>query len=146
MKKTTSKKDLKSFLLTKCVGKKNSKSMQHLSLIFDTNTREIRHQIEKIRQQVPLEGGYCLVSHNQGYWVTKDINEIKLFLKRYLGSAAKQFKNARQTIKQLNREEQAQIQAQFVFEEELTDLQKKYAHAIIPTGDKVEKKSKKNNK
>jgi hypothetical protein len=143
MKKTTPKKDLKSFLLTKCVGKKNAKSMLALSLIFDTNTRKIRSEIEEIRQQVPLEGGYCLVSHNQGYWVSNDIEEIKSFLKRYLGAAAKQFKNARQTIKQLNREEQAQIQAQFIFEEELTDLQKKYAHAIIPSGDKVEKKSKK---
>jgi hypothetical protein len=123
MKKTTPKKDLKSFLLTKCVGKKNAKSMLALSLIFDTNTRKIRSEIEEIRQQVPLEGGYCLVSHNQGYWVSNDIEEIKSFLKRYLGAAAKQFKNARQTIKQLNREEQAQIQAQFVFEEELTDLQ-----------------------
>jgi len=143
MKKTTPKKDLKSFLLTKCVGKKNAKSMLALALIFDTNTRQIRSEIEQIRQQVPLEGGYCLVSHNQGYWLSKDIEEIKSFLKRYLGVAAKQFKNARNTIKQLNREEQAQIQAQFIFEEELTDLQKKYAHAIIPAGNKVEKKSKK---
>jgi hypothetical protein len=143
MKKTTPKKDLKSFLLKKCVGKKNAKSMLALALIFDTNTRLIRSEIEQIRQQVPLEGGYCLVSHNQGYWLSKDIEEIKSFLKRYLGGAAKQFKNARNTIKQLNREEQAQIQAQFIFEEELTDLQKKYAHAIIPSGDKVEKKSKK---
>jgi hypothetical protein len=140
MKKIKEKKDLESFLLTKCVGKKKAKSMLALSLIFYTTTRQIRSEIEKIRQKVPLEGGYCLVSHNEGYWVSKDVEEIKSFLKRYLGTAAKQFKNARQTIKQLNREEQAKIQAQFVFEEELTDLQKKFAHAIIPSGDKVERK------
>jgi hypothetical protein len=54
--------------------------------------------------------------------------------------AASQFKTAKQTIKQLNRTEQAEIQAQFDFEvEEETELQRKYKHAIIPSGHKTEK-------
>lgn len=130
---------IKEYLLLNNIGIKKAISMDSLAEVFQTNTRKIRSEIEILRQQVPIEG-FCLVSHNEGYWLTQDTTEIKAFLKRYLGTAASQFKTAKQTIKQLNRTEQAEIQAQFDFEvEEETELQRKYKHAIIPSGHKTEK-------
>jgi len=133
--------EIKEHLLKTCVGIKNAISMESLAFTFNTNTRQIRIEIELLRQQVPLgEDKYFLVSHNEGYWLTKDTKEASQWLNRYLGQAAKQFKNARQTIKQLNREEQAKIQKQFEFDIDETELQAKYKHAIIKAGNKTEKK------
>lgn len=112
------KKDLtqtvKEYLLSHHIGIKKSISMQDLALKCNTNQRMLRKTIEELRQKVPIEG-YCIVSHNNGYWLTKDTNEIQQFLHRYLGTAATQFKVAKQTIKQLNRQEQKKIQLMFEF-------------------------------
>lgn len=132
---------IKEYLLLNNIGIKKAISMDSLAEVFQTNTRQIRSEIEILRQQVPLgEEKYFLVSHNEGYWLTKDTKEASQWLNRYLGQAAKQFKNARKTIQQLDRETKAKIQSQFDFEvEEETELQRKYKHAIIPSGHKTEK-------
>lgn len=96
--------------------KKCAISMQDLALTFNTTTRQIRSIIEEIRtNHIPLDNKYCLVSHNEGYWCSDDEKEIEIFLHRYLGAAKTQFKVAKATIKQLNREKQAKIQSEFDF-------------------------------
>jgi hypothetical protein len=118
MQKHKETSEIKSYLLRNCIGIDKAISMDNLAYYWNTNTRQIRLIIEELREQVPLEGGYSLVALNEGYWLTKDAEEIKKFLKRYLGGAAKKFKTAQATIKQLSRDEQAKIQAQFQFETE----------------------------
>ena len=113
-------KDLKQLLITFLTnyskGKEKSISMERLSYIHNTTTRQIRSVIEDIRtNDIPLNG-YFLVSHNEGYWLTKDEEETEQWLHRYLGTAKTQFKVAKSTIKQLNRERQSKIQSQFNFE------------------------------
>lgn len=121
MSKTTKSKELNQEVINLFLNfhteKKYAISMQDLALAFNTTTRQIRSIIEEIRtNHIPLDNKYCLVSHNEGYWLTCDEKDIEQWLYRYLGTAKTQFSVAKQTIKQLNREKQAKIQGEFSFE------------------------------
>jgi hypothetical protein len=113
-------KDLKEqvieYLTNNCITKSKAISMDLLADIHHISTRAVRSIIEDIRtNDIPLTNGYCLVSHNEGYWLSKDEQDIENWINRYLGTAKTQFKVAKATIKQLNREKQAKIQGEFQF-------------------------------
>jgi hypothetical protein len=130
--------ELKEHLLKHCVGIKNSISMDSIAFIFNTNTRQIRAEIEELRRNNPFGESY-LVSSDLGYWISDDKEEIEKFLHRFLGVAYSMLKTAKPAIKLLNHKKQEEFATLFSVVSE-TDLQEKYKHAILPSGDKIEKK------
>lgn len=107
--------ELLDYLLANCTSKSKSISMGSLSFNLGITERSLRSLIEDIiKKHMPFEG-YCLVSHNEGYWLSKDEQEIEDWLHRYLGVAKTQFAVAKATIKQLNRERQNKVQGEFQF-------------------------------
>lgn len=133
-------KEVKSYLQEHCIDAENAISMQDLANTLECSTRDIRHAIRELRREQLCFGDYVLISnHKDGYWLSKNVEEINLWLKGYMSMALdilKTTQTARKMVKHKMSEEMIHL-FNFQLRE---DLQNKYEHAIIPTGETVEKR------
>jgi hypothetical protein len=100
------KDDLCLLMEAKHVGKNNAVSMGTLSHQLGITERRLRELINEIRQETNRFGEYVLVSNYKiGYWLSDSPEDIKEWLKGYLGLAKTMFKTANAAKKHLKSKE-----------------------------------------
>jgi len=85
-----------------------------LSYYLETTERNVRALVEEIRREGLVED-YCLLSSDDGYYLSADQDEINRFLNAYLAHAFSRIKTANTMKKFLSEQQVKEIQIELEF-------------------------------
>ena len=88
--------------------------MAELAVLCNVSERKLRNLIAEIREN-GLSGEFVLVCGDEGFWLTKNTEEISRWLSRYLSYAFTMIHVARHTKKFLTEAEAKKIQLALEF-------------------------------
>lgn len=95
-------------ILGNCKSEKKAISMQDLALNVDISQRLLRKQILELRR-TNLFYPYFLVSNENGYWLSKKVEDIEAWLKNFTSKAFSILKTSKKAIKLCSHKKQTEM-------------------------------------
>ena len=102
---------------------KNALSMEDFALAIGTSTRQLRLVVAELRRYNPF-GEYFLVSdHANGYWLSKDVEEIDSWISGSQSAAKSLFKTLSSAAKLASHKKQKELYGDlYEFQEEMKEI------------------------